>query len=787
MKLSHKTINVYVPEGLKTICHSVASRKTGLDYSINPVTWTSASSAPAFDAADLHVVFIDSADWMSDALTTAITNTLDKQPPSCPVQRLLLFGFMDEPEADIGVSTAICNKPLLLFLFKAFPVNYGRLPLSLSDIRKAIIDVAFGQSLETWERDWKRVDCAIQTRLKKDSALSRRQVWDCFESLADADLRAREVHDVGKGTDGRGYDIAKIEAFQEEIDCYYLATARDCRTEREFIVIEDHPKAVREDLQMLADATGHAFFVTRKQDELESVHDVIRYIESSSFNGKFLAKQFDRLSGDSAGVTTTANAEHEIEPSAILVDLQLGKDGDREISGEDVLRVLHDKAPNVPAFVVTRSEEPDVFARCLRLKGADRAIPKRRLKRFPHEFTDYLYGEVSPLLHFLERSNHELAVRLVEAYRTWTAYPGILWHGEKTYHAVEHTLEHHLGLWRLANDLLPNHWDRIQAGRKAWARRSKQRPYTESDLFRFLMALWLHDIGCKGNERYQMADQVRHRHSWIGGDLIRRNPELYLLTRGEESEAVALLCEYHQSCAPFGNMRDCGEHVTGLFQQTLSDIEQNCRWPLMEWAALLRLLDAMELNWKRVGIERLSEAKRIAIQIDRRYYLENAAHNKESEEYAKWLGDQQNHMKLHLSVVDVRIKTKLAGDSKTVVFWPEYTFTNKDTARKFLPQIAWYVLKEWRDTGAYISDRMGMRLATCCDGLTNSEERIWAVWDFSEDEVYKDKKAEYESLKERIKSAEATLTEASASSDILELKEAIEELEKRAQEPWYVR
>ncbi len=793
-----KTIHIHIPAALKNTLNSIETRWEHLyesNNSVVPKVWESASEAESFKSADLHVVFIDSADWMSEGIVVALTKAMDENPLICPVKRMLLFGFMDRPDSGANTSTTINKKPMLKFLFQAFPLLYEQLPSSAEDIVLKIADTARNNDGEQWERDWKRVYCAIQRRLKPHDVpsrpLTRHDVWDSFENFADADVKAREEHDAGKGTDGRGYDITKIAAFQDEIDCFYLATARDCRKKRSFIFIEDNPEVVCEDLRMLACATGHTFFVTRKpnaskpaDDKVRDCHDMVCYIESAEFNGKFREEDFECISD--ACTTITAASQSWIDPAAILVDLQLGNDGYREISGENVLHILQDKIPSVPTFVVTRSEEPDVFARCLRLSGADRVVPKRRLTRFPHAFTSYLYGEVSPLLRFFEHSNQHLAVRLTEAYRTWKSYPGILWHGEKTYHAAEHTLEHHLGLWKLANELLPCHWERIQAARKTWMKKTKQRPYAESDLFRFLMSLWLHDIGIKGNERYQMADQVRSRHSWISGDLIRRNPEIYLLTRGEESEVVALLCEYHQSCAPFENIDKCERAVTGLFQQSLLDIERNCGWPLMEWAALLRLLDAMEHNWRRVGIGHLAKAKQVAIQVDRRYYLENAAHDKDSEEYAEWLNIQQHHMNKHLSVVDMHIKTKLADDNRTVVFWPEYTFTNGDTARKFMPEIAWYVLKEWHSTGKYMSDRMGMRLANSCDGVSNSSGLKWAVWDFSDDKEYANKKEAYKSLQDEVKKHTSKLMEESTSlGDKAKLLNDIKDLERRMQEPWF--
>lgn len=124
----------------------------------------------------------------------------------------------------------------------------------------------------------------------------------------------------------------------------------------------------------------------------------------------------------------------------------------------------------------------------------------------------------------------------------WSQYPNILWHGSKGIQMADHSLVHTQNLLGLADNLLT------------------LLPKETIKPIEFLIlyyALWLHDIGHRGNKNYQEPIDVRDFHGVISGlllleDAFKNNSELYEL---EKSIAVpvALISMYHQRNIPFNN------------------------------------------------------------------------------------------------------------------------------------------------------------------------------------------------------------------------------------------
>lgn len=518
--------------------------------------------------------------------------------------------------------------------------------------------------------------------------------------------------------------IGSILAEQAVVDYYYLATSvnRLVSHKRIVVCIDDKPELFKDELKIISLITGDLIYYT------EDAYSAEKCIDSMKSSSPSLAGTFC-LAGESS---TKKNGEDISEPDWILMDLLLklpGMKSNRIRLGDDALKRYMERSPGTPSILLTWSEEPDVAAGALRESKACSVVSKRRIIRLPYEMENYRSKELGEVLNCFKKS--KLANRLTRAVRLWTSYPGILWHGEKTYHAAEHTLEHHRSLWRLVNQLMPVAWPHMLKTRQNYKEEHK-----EEHLFRFLMAIWLHDIGCKGNETYQTADQIRSRHSWISGALIHRNPELYQLHRGVEADVVELLCAYHQSCAPFDSNNKAKEDVKGLFQQSLEQIvkatekaENANDWKLMGWAALLRLLDAMDQNWQRVGIKQLVDVKTVSIEMDRSYHKDRAKMSTEAESYAKWLEDQDKHMAKHLSVLEVKIRTQKIHNGD-LIFWPEYTFVDGKAAKKHLGEIGLYVLQEWYDTGNYIEKHLNIRMAKEREITSKVNDACYGVCDF---------------------------------------------------------
>lgn len=733
--------------------------------------WTK-QVTPILHFAKIHIVLVDTEEWVRELLVKAILNMGD----DCNICKLYLLGFSSYPDEKIKM-ISINLQPLMGLLFEGFHVDYNQLPLCIEDIMKKAYEIINDKKLRFWTENYKRIKNVLEhiislPYLGEEDLFS---AWCSLDSLSGGANRIkREEHDVAvknlsSDTFGVEYKICfdKILNFQTILDHYYLAISRK-NQERPyvFIAIEDNVNKIDSSLEFISNATDDVIYVTKSGDVCHKLYKLLK-------DNKIKANDWGSLGIEYKRYPMIQENPEKIVPDCILVDLILNNTIE-DLEGEDVIKRLQDNIPSLPIIVVTKSEEPDVITRCVKLRGADRVVPKRRLLRLPYTYRNYLQEEISPLLDVLDEIPvatdidyaQPLSRRMIGAYRTWNTSPGILWHGEKTMHAVEHSLEHSKGLWKLANELLVVGWKHI----------NKEQKYTPKELFRFFMSIWLHDIGSKGSEGYQMADQVRERHSWISGELLHRNPELYMLKRGEEADVIELLCAYHQSCAPFWKTDKTKDTVKGLFHQSLEEIELASQWNLMEWAALLRLLDAIDHNWRRVGSKQLYESKKATIAIDSKYYRERADVSADARRYADWLDGQDEHMKRHMSVMNVTMKTKHKGDE--LLFWPEFEFASRKDAEKYLGEIGCYVLKEWFASGTVIEERMKMRLPKDDEIETFVDKRTYGIYEYA---GYRDKEKEIQNLKTNL------LTQEGSHADIKKEIQKLENMQKeKAWEVWGV-
>lgn len=728
-----KRVHVIVPQQLAGVVSEALPPGSLRSAEIAVHTWSGPTDADSaswlLQDADLHVVFVDAADWMPRALSTALVNSR-----RCPVSDLLLLGFCEAPGADTDQESSVHSRPWLALLFAAFPrFSYHRLPMSMDQLKKLVrrllAETTTGKC--EWPKDWRRVQEALTDLAGPDRAGSRQmaQAWRVLDDLCGSEQRRlREEHEAAAG-------LESLMAYQGRLDHYYLAVAR-CTgaTARTILMLEDRPDRIADQLRVLARSTGYTFLLTRNGRDCAALAEDIG---TQGQRGLGLQK-YDLLS-----ISPNGRKQRQIrdvrDVDVVTVDLMIMPDGGKTLDGEQIISDLHDHYPELPVFVVSRSEEPDVMARCLRTRGADRVVPKRRLLRLPYAVEDYFSREVSPLLpilrHGSRRDGPSLDKELVRLYRLWTHSPGILWHAEKTTHAAEHGMEHHRALWRLANELLLHSWPTISASR----RESPLQTGTlrlEEELFCFLLSVWLHDIGCKGNQLYQMGDEVRARHAWISGELIRDDSnELGLahLPRAYR-DAIENLCRYHQSNCPLTraqleHIEESAAPTRGLFADK-GPLAERARY-LLPWEALLRLLDAIEHSWRRVGSDLLHDAKRKALQNEQQYYQLRADQGRlDAQSYVGWLAEQKKHLTKHLGVRDVYIH--IESDGNEVLLYPCYAIRAEDDGRRrdLFGDLAYYVLKEWWATGDYLR-LLGLRLPQRRpqEAIRQGPWEYQAVWD----------------------------------------------------------
>lgn len=215
----------------------------------------------------------------------------------------------------------------------------------------------------------------------------------------------------------------------------------------------------------------------------------------------------------------------------ILLDLHLetGTDGSgaildlgRPLSGKDLLPLLTNVLPHVPVFVLSKSRDAEDVRECI-AGGADAFISKEFTLTVPAAYVRYL-KRLGPLLFHLY-AKPDLRRQMMGNLRYWSFKRNLLWFGDKCYHMIGHSHEHISNVWQNANAILSpilDHFPNMIGD--------------EEHLFVFAMAIWLHDIGHKGNARYGEAFQIRDVHGLISAELILGSPNPYGIWSGDDPE-----------------------------------------------------------------------------------------------------------------------------------------------------------------------------------------------------------------------------------------------------------
>ncbi len=315
----------------------------------------------------------------------------------------------------------------------------------------------------------------------------------------------------------------------------------------------------------------------------------------------------------------------------VLLDLHFkGK----PYTGQKILEQLNNAIPELPIFILTKSHDIDMIRDVFSLE-ADCFISKNRLVALPYYIYKF-YKEAGLLLCCLQSPQRR---HFLGRLRYWKQHPDFLWFGDKCYHMVNHSFDHVENDWRLANQLL-----------YPILRNAPETMFSE-DLYCLCMAIWLHDIGHKGNEKYGDPHEIRDNHGIISGELILTQPELlgiYDYTEDYKSmafpfgpmkkpvvqvikemvkerikerrdgklsivEKIALISIYHKSNAPlsksdYRQMVSKDKYIPKEYftnsdktkkEITLTDITDDRL--LHKTVALFRFIDGLDINKNRVG------------------------------------------------------------------------------------------------------------------------------------------------------------------------------------------
>lgn len=364
----------------------------------------------------------------------------------------------------------------------------------------------------------------------------------------------------------------------------------------------------------------------------------------------------------------TEKSLHFDDFDLVLQDLYLGEG---EIQGEDLLFYYMDNSPQVPVFVFSIMEDFDLIREVLK-RGADYFIPKRLTIGIPHNILKY-QERLGKLLLLFSGSDDGLKLKksLMGNVRKWLHDSDYLWFGDKCYHMIDHSLNHTLNDWKNMDDLLYPILKEKQKGENDDAEKNVlDFLLKDENLYSLCMAVWLHDIGHKGNRRHGESYLIRDNHGIISGELLLAQPDLFgvkdnnvaykdmvfpfgpqekpvtqMIREHVEKkrkdmnkvglsilEKIALLSIYHKSNSPLSK-EDYQQMVikdkdvpTDFFQNsdrnkneiTLDDIV-NGDDKFLTMAALFRFIDSLDIKKNRVGDEKASRHKKRIIQQDKEY------------------------------------------------------------------------------------------------------------------------------------------------------------------------
>jgi len=196
----------------------------------------------------------------------------------------------------------------------------------------------------------------------------------------------------------------------------------------------------------------------------------------------------------------------------ILIDIFLEEEA--ELNGLDFLKLFTLLYPEIPAFIMSGSEDTEVIGDAIKGK-ADYYILKKNMFSLPFIYYKYL-DDLGALIQYIK--DPDLKRSLIGNLRYWRYKKDFLWFGDKCYHMVNHSYDHVGNDWNIANQIVPHLLDTLK---------DQDQSLSDEEIYAFCMAIWLHDIGHKGNDHYGEPHEIRDLHGLISAELVMKHPESY--------------------------------------------------------------------------------------------------------------------------------------------------------------------------------------------------------------------------------------------------------------------
>gem|GEM_PF-5736484 len=222
--------------------------------------------------------------------------------------------------------------------------------------------------------------------------------------------------------------------------------------------------------------------------------------------------------------------------------------------GMNLVSELQTLWPHIPIFALTKYRDHSMVLHLGR-RGVDAFVYKKSLALLPLYLATFHLERLGrlvlqPSLHSAGKglSRESLGIVRKHLLHWQRRIPQSLWYGDRVPILVDHGMHHSRNLWELTASLYEAAPGALGAILKVGE---------DGDLLpAFLLALWLHDIGHKGDDKVQEPPAVRKAHGAISARLLCRRPDLYLphLPRPADHhrlvEYLMAFCRYHISHSP---------------------------------------------------------------------------------------------------------------------------------------------------------------------------------------------------------------------------------------------
>jgi CheY-like chemotaxis protein len=414
------------------------------------------------------------------------------------------------------------------------------------------------------------------------------------------------------------------------------------------------------------------------KDKLDSILDDKKNKQKKQKAEVEISKKV-KLINDDSNKTEHKNSDLDFKNiDLILIDIFLDKEA--KLSGIDFLTRFTLLYPEIPAFIMSGSEDTEVIGETIKGK-ADYYILKKHIFSLPFIYYKYL-DELGRLISYI--NSRQLKRDLIGNIRYWRFKKELLWFGDKCYHMINHSYNHVENDWKIANQVVPPILDYLETKDKELGE-----TLTDEDIYAFSMNVWLHDIGHKGNEHYGEPHEIRDLHGLISAEIFMKNPESYGIFGYNESkvspyhwanfgspktapqlimermanleaagnllsnqknqkefrehlnkmtilEKISLMTIYHKSNFPLDeddltNFRKKGKRIptdcyynknketSPIHLESISTLFNNQN--LLRLTALFRFVDGLDINQNRVGDNTEESVKKLTIKRDIKYQI----------------------------------------------------------------------------------------------------------------------------------------------------------------------